>query len=578
MLATSSKTTYPSSSNSTLITILTTKVPSINQNAAPLTSTKGILKVSKKQPVLVSTPSYSFSTDSITENGKAAKLDSSHMNPIAEQSDGNISFGIRSFTVEISSNEKLSSSATITTVTQANAEQTLLSSPTIETSSSSTFLNNIFDVSATKKLTSEAKKATYIEQSNNKVLHQTISSNEAEHSTLSLEENNMLKSNLNILFNDNDAETTALNEMKYNRRDSHKNEIHNEIKIENKSQNGLYRIKIGEIATDEYDNGLHVLNELEDGSNNMKDVMPSDIPIHHEQPKVNIDDFFPSKIEDFKPIIEISNEKILKQKNSAVTEYASSQILQDIDANGKSGIRINTSNTGTTRVTNIEIELIEDTSYPNGNESDKKTQNDEVITQVENIVTENLQEATKISTGNPVIPKRSKKFDPSIKSNTQGPLRTHDFGMTKFSLDKANKTQNQLINGKPEFSTTKFYNSKELYSEILHKIPKSSPPSLTSTSLKTTVRSSNPIREKLLDINKVPIETSRQATTLLQPAVETSTASTIIVQTSHPRILTRLEEKLNTLDCDIQNLSADSTIWRGNETHELNLPITVSDF
>ncbi|XP_023166221.2 uncharacterized protein LOC111596297 [Drosophila hydei] len=39
-----------------------------------------------------------------------------------------------------------------------------------------------------------------------------------------------------------------------------------------------------------------------------------------------------------------------------------------------------------------------------------------------------------------------------------------------------------------------------------------------------------------------------------------------------PRILSRLQEKINSLDCDIQNVPQDSHLWRGNETHELLLP------
>lgn len=38
----------------------------------------------------------------------------------------------------------------------------------------------------------------------------------------------------------------------------------------------------------------------------------------------------------------------------------------------------------------------------------------------------------------------------------------------------------------------------------------------------------------------------------------------------------RLDERLQALDCDIPLLPAESRLWRGNETHELNLPITVS--
>lgn len=47
-------------------------------------------------------------------------------------------------------------------------------------------------------------------------------------------------------------------------------------------------------------------------------------------------------------------------------------------------------------------------------------------------------------------------------------------------------------------------------------------------------------------------------------------------QPSAHRIPSRLEEKLESLSCDIPSLPTESRLWRGNETHELMLPITVS--
>lgn len=376
----------------------------------------------------------------------------------------------------------------------------------------------------------------------------------------------LLKSDLNILFNDDganngndeddidDTETTVL------LLNSQENEIANEIQIDKKLDNGLYRIKIGEITTDEFSNGLN-FNEA-----NNEDKL------HHGKSKVNIDDFFPSKIEDFRPIIEISNEKLLKEKdalhNEQVVLREEIMLNEEPMAESKSGTRINTSNVAST---NIEIELIDESST-----SAATTAQVEVITtRVDEIATE--VPSQKINFDDIFIPRRSKKFDP--KSNTQGLTRLHDFGMTKFNQKNLNVTLNQTVNGKPEYSTTKFYNSKELYNEILHKESKGA--------AKTTIKPSI-VREKLLSTNKIPIDasSSRLTSTIILEPLTTSTsvsaASTTQQQqqrpfTAHPpRIVSRLEEKLNQLDCDIQNLSADSTVWRGNETHELNLPSTVS--
>lgn len=38
----------------------------------------------------------------------------------------------------------------------------------------------------------------------------------------------------------------------------------------------------------------------------------------------------------------------------------------------------------------------------------------------------------------------------------------------------------------------------------------------------------------------------------------------------------RLQERLGAIDCDLAVLPRESRLWRGNETHELNLPVTVS--
>lgn len=38
----------------------------------------------------------------------------------------------------------------------------------------------------------------------------------------------------------------------------------------------------------------------------------------------------------------------------------------------------------------------------------------------------------------------------------------------------------------------------------------------------------------------------------------------------------RLQERFGAIDCDLPVLPRESRLWRGNETHELNLPLTVS--
>lgn len=130
----------------------------------------------------------------------------------------------------------------------------------------------------------------------------------------SLPEKSELHSHLNLLFGDNEMENEkqVLDEMRFSKssEDNEESFSSSEIQIDKKLDNGLYRIKIAEITTDEFNNALG-FDEGEERERheamNAKHVEP--------MPKFNIDDFYPSKMEDFKPIIEISNEKILKEKN-----------------------------------------------------------------------------------------------------------------------------------------------------------------------------------------------------------------------------------------------------------------------
>ena len=592
--------TLPSTTTSFEIKEAAKVLEKSTEQSQNLTNIEHLLKLETVLPMEPSTKQPSPSLPPTT----TSKINSNTEHDEVEYGE-TISFGIRSFTVEVSTNNKVSTTATTTSVKEmttiettklpettplsttttaaavASADETLSSTIVIKvdkTSSAST--------TTTSALTSEATTATTTD-----IVKTKIDETHLIQSHVVEEEADVLKSNLNILFNDGDSETTVIDEMRFNKPSEPEidaeNEISNEIQIDKKLDNGLYRIKIGEITTDEFNNGLN-LNDANDDDNDERDVerhiknkFSTVTPTqHHEhehehyvQPKVNIDDFFPSKMEDFKPIIEISNEKMLKQKN-ALHDDEVKHVTDMMVNDGK--IKIAT--------TNIEIDLIEDSSIIIDN---KESQDDTVSTNMEDVsTTTTTLKAPKINTDNLFIPRRAKKSDQLIKSGlTQGPTRIHDFGMTKFHQDLNNKThdvKNQTVNGKPEFSTTKFYNSKELYSEILHKALK---PSTVTALPKAPMNANNLIREKLLITNRIPVEVINVATTTMEPPATTfkptitSTASSIVMPTSHLRVLSRLEEKINSLDCDIQNLSIlDTNVWRGNETHELNLPITVSDF
>lgn len=287
------------------------------------------------------------------------------------------------------------------------------------------------------------------------------------------------------------------------------------VKVEKTFDNGLVRIKIGEITTDEFSNLLN-FDELEDERNALK--LPSEVSLHHEQPKMNINDFFASKNEDF--------------SRTTASKKAKS------NDNRSEGTSANTP-------TSIEIELIEDATSST-----------------------NTVKPLKVETKSDFIPRRSKKSEipPDQKLNkkpdSKDTEKVHDFAMTKFTSVGTNGTKQAAT---PEFSTTKFYNNKDLYQDILHKVKKPAAPSLAKTTLE--------VAPKLPGAKKASAEAPKIPNL---PAETASTKHHVSLSTNYPRIVTRLEDKLNALDCDVQNLSADSTIWRGNETHQIFLPSTVS--
>lgn len=98
----------------------------------------------------------------------------------------------------------------------------------------------------------------------------------------------------------------------------------NGMHVEQKLENGLYRIKIAEITTDEFNNGKTkqepnkiLSNEQKTNkSDNFKHPLP--IAASHSSGQINIADLYPSKLEDFSSIIRESNQKLIEEKNRYV--------------------------------------------------------------------------------------------------------------------------------------------------------------------------------------------------------------------------------------------------------------------
>lgn len=544
---------------------------------------------------------------------------------------------------------------------------------------------------------------------------------------------------------------------------------------EQKLDNGLYRVKLAEIITDEFDNGLGDREEL-NSIPNRPPMLNQFKAQTYNNGKINIADLYPSKLEDFGPIIRESNEKLIKEKNlftgSMSSDTTSDRLTGDgfgddsyqqmnsvqseeQQTNGNGALNSIGNNIPTTK---IEIELIDEPASAKdevkvigvdiGSDDDgiidltaKLQENDGIISTIErDFLKVNdekdakdglAEETTSSSTSAPVISnrpittiefieRRVKKHDPTFKNkfpNANG-LKRADIGNTKFNGESGDS---KAANEKPEFSTTKFYNSKELYNELMHEnmskseaeiktneavtsVPKGTvKPAVTTktggnaastaamlgsvkrvaipaTSASTTTdvpadvappknanhqkilffnvngkpssqqeeerlqkdrlqiikdeenaqpkvvnktkeineqkqnmhlyiihddsvtaKASEKVNEKLATAAATEKAQPQQTTTTSVPSTASVPVSTVrsddktttlpssaplavaitnerpYSRRSRPRVLTHLQEKINSLDCDMQNaMPKDASVWRGNETHELNLPTTVS--
>ncbi|KAL5279760.1 hypothetical protein ACFFRR_004013 [Megaselia abdita] len=427
----------------------------------------------------------------------------------------------------------------------------------------------------------------------------------------------------------------------------------NDIHIEQKLKNGLYRIKLAEITT----------NEFHSGASDVKKVPESG-------GKINIIDLYPSKVDDF------VNDDENKLSNAISQTDFTGKLLQERD-----GV-----------ITEIEKKFqLKDFMKPKRRIIPLNTR------------TEFIDRRVKKSYGAPQPPQT--EFPLHIRnSNSSDAIRKIDFANTKFNTakdgdrDGANKQPPQH----PEFSTTKFYNSKELYNEMLHKKLSGAPTmttstqsplplkyvwfpagfkSLTSTSttkpVPTTIETPTVTTVSSISASATvgqrssssqlpsqsPTTTTRNKETIMttektetpkttvatkttteklaptiaavtkttttegdypsttKPTLSPSSSSSSVMASStmvspspssssavppppgvasvpsvqsvaasstssssfqslrpitRPRVLTRLEEKMNSLECEIQSVPQESHVWRGNETHELMLPIMVS--
>ncbi|XP_044315415.1 uncharacterized protein LOC108046535 isoform X2 [Drosophila rhopaloa] len=408
--------------------------------------------------------------------------------------------------------------------------------------------------------------------------------------------------------------------------------------------------------------------------------------------KLNIVDLYPLKLEDFQPIIQDDNDELIKQRTiftqpENAEEYKQNLMPNEIElmvnkeVNGVGErIKINQEKYGTTSTVKPT------TSRPNlGTTADFTgkllADQDDLITEIESKFqlhdTTTMKPITTTTTvqhpGNTFIDRRVKKsfeFPMQHRASDVMAMPHIDFANTKFQTDA--DAPNPPASH-PEFSTTKFYNSKELYNEMLlhnkRKLMKATkaegspiksaedttratanlnvmpegktfnPTTSTTTGTTTTITLTTTSTESPTTTTKT-ITTTTSTTTSGSPTTNagkyqkelrraklllkaltpppkssdkapvagespsstspsTSTLSTTTMATllatartrpsaanptktaskpiARPRILSRLQEKINSLECEIPGVPQDSHLWRGNETHELLLPIVTTE-
>lgn len=275
--------------------------------------------------------------------------------------------------------------------------------------------------------------------------------------------------------------------------------------------NGLFRIKIAEIITDEFDNSL--MASSSNNNNNMNndnalgDTAAAAAAFDSDQQRrmaaaygdgradnIKLADLYPSKLEDFGPVIRRSNERLINDKHVFVPEES---LLDDGDDEALRGhVLLNSYEPETAAVslrvptTKIEIELIDDVDETAASSASKVSDfqrellrdNDGIINTIErsfvHLTPLKRGDAEKfIAIGNinkapykgGFIERRVKKLDLKVGRGAEVAKDLPSHEEHPSPVAKTDDDEEHSTKVKPEFSTTKFYNSKETYSELMHK-------------------------------------------------------------------------------------------------------------
>ncbi|XP_064535316.1 uncharacterized protein wry isoform X2 [Drosophila montana] len=412
--------------------------------------------------------------------------------------------------------------------------------------------------------------------------------------------------------------------------------------------------------------------------------------------KLNIVDLYPVQLEDFQPMMQSDNDELLRQRTvfrqpDNVDEYRQNLMPNEVEVDNPRVNQATTMKTATATPLTTTPGVESTPSYFTGK---LLAEQDDLITEIERKF--QLHETTTAAPlrrsqahGLPQLAPGDTYIDRRVKKSFEFPMQQRasdvmgiphvDFANTKFNTDAAASAAEAAVASHPEFSTTKFYNSKELYNEmLLHNkrklmkeigtalgttaptgssiIKSSEGPALTESfgqsseqqprqvirasetanlaassstesppptthlpprrvTLTTTAESfdgasaakttskwstvkpikygqelkraklllkdaADPQLEKLEVVSakiKITTSASKQSPDVERPRHSANLTKSELKPIAPPRILSRLQEKINSLECDIQNVPQDSHLWRGNETHELLLPNVIPE-
>lgn len=127
----------------------------------------------------------------------------------------------------------------------------------------------------------------------------------------------------------------------------------------------------------------------------------------------------------------------------------------------------------------------------------------------------------------------------------------------------------------PELFTQQSVSVKNTTEKILQAIS-SFTPSTTKQTIKTEAPHSTTESSTTIRYSTTHTYVSTKAFLKTARWQKLNTTSSTLENAVHSS--SRFQERLGAVDCDLPVLPRESRLWRGNETHELNFPVTVREF